>query len=79
MVGWKGHLTVVGNVVLVGNVVKDELLVQSIEKIFQLRLLPNCIGSKNEIVLILPPVNISNGEIVVFGHLEWSAASLDLS
>lgn len=79
MICGQGHLTQVCKVISCGNVIIDESFVKCVEKIFQLGFLPDCISSKKEIVLILPPIYISDRKVIIFGHFQRSTTTLNLS
>ena len=73
LVGRHGHLAdVCYHVIVVYGVVDELRLIMSIKQIKQLRLFPHGISSKDEIVFVLVPVDVSDAEVVVFGHFEGS-------
>lgn len=61
LVGREGHLSDVCNHVFVGEIVINELrFVMSVEDIEQLGSLPDGVCSQDEVLLILPPVDVAD-------------------
>lgn len=79
IIGWHGHHSDISNHVLVSTVIIDHHLVEGMEHVLQLLLLPNSICSQNVIVLILVPIHVSHTKIVFLWHFQWSLSFLHLS
>ena len=79
LIGWHGHLSNVVDHVFIANRVVQELgLIVSVEKVHELRLLPNSVCSQKEVIFIGVPVGISYTEIIILRHLKGSLGFLVL-
>ena len=74
--GWHRHHADVGHKVAIVKVVVKELgLVYGVEDVKEFALLPYSVGTKNVILLVFAPFDVSHREVVVLGHFEGSGAT----
>ena len=70
------HANVSNHVAVVDSVIMEFTLVVDMENIEQLRALPNGICAKDEIVLVVTPLHVSDAKVVVLWHFQWTASFL---
>jgi uncharacterized protein (UPF0218 family) len=50
----------------------------SVEDVKKFGALPDCIGTQEEVFLILPPVDVAHGKVIILGHLQRALALLEV-
>jgi hypothetical protein len=72
LVGGHWHLSnICDHVLIVDGIINELRFVMGVEQIQQFALLPDGVSSKEVIGFILIPVDVSDREIVILGHLKW--------
>ena len=71
------HLSDICDEILIVEVIEQELrLVDGVEDVVELALLPNGICAQDVVLLVLSPLHVTHGEVIVLGHLERAFATL---